>query len=79
MPERKKPLFDIAFVKGFAVGYFFNIVFNKYAVIGAMVGLAAGISSEQRDPGYWPNISDKAREAVEHFKEIYRDQSDDKS
>lgn len=77
MPDRKKPLYDTGFIKGFAVGYLLNTFLNKYAVVAALTGLAAGIASEQRDPDYWPNISDKTRDAVKRFKDLYNDGSDE--
>ena len=78
--ESKKPIVDMSFLKGFGVGYFLNTVLNKHAVIGALVGLLAGISMEQQHPEYWPKVSDKTGEIVKHVEKIWNwDESDEDS
>ena len=68
MPEEKKPLVDMNFLKGFAAGYFLNTVLNKHAMVGAVVGLLAGITSEQQHPEFWPNVSDNATQMWKQYK-----------
>lgn len=74
--DNKKSLIDYSFMKGVAVGFIVNSFLNKFALFGAVTGFVAGVSYEQNDPDYWPNIADKFRDAVQNVKDIYNERDD---
>ena len=77
MPERKEPLFNTSFIKGLVLGWVGSTFLNKYAIVGAVLGIAAGISSEQADPKSYSDYGDKVRKQLQTFRDLYNDESDD--
>ena len=73
----KKSLVDYSFMKGVFVGIILNSFLNKFAFVGAISGFVAGVSYEQNDPEYWPNVAEKYRDAIQHVKDIYNEGNDE--
>lgn len=69
----KKSFIDTTLIQGIVIGYAINMVLNKTAIVGAVVGLLTGISLEQKKPEDWPNIGEKYRETVKQIREKYEE------
>lgn len=73
----KKQIVHFTFLKGMAAGYLMNLVFNKFAFAGALLGLGFGVAMEQRYSSDFPIVADVINEKLKYFKDIYNENTDD--